>query len=50
MTKQISIIEDNIIDSVTKSILYNFTEDKTICELLVTFEELLVYILGKIEH
>ena len=48
--KQILIIDDNILDSKTKTILYNFIEDKIVGDLLVTFEELLVYILEKIEN
>ena len=49
-TKDINIIEDNILDNKTKSILYNFIEDKTVGTLLVSFEELLVYVLEKIEN
>ena len=50
ITKDINIIEDNILDNKTKSIIYNYVDDKTIGELLVNFEELLVYILEKIEN
>ena len=50
ITKNVNIVEDNILDNKTKSIIYNYIEDKTVGELLVNFEELLVYILEKIEN
>ena len=50
VTKDINIIEDNILNNKTKSIIYNYVDNKTTGELLVNFEELLVYILEKIEN
>ena len=44
------IIEDNILNKNSKNIIFNFIEDKTIGELLVTFEELLIFIYEKIEN
>ena len=50
ITKDINLLDDNILDNKSKSILYNFIEDKTQSYLLINFEELLVYVLEKIDN
>ena len=49
-TTKFNVVEDNILDNKTKNLIFNFIEDKTVSDLLVNFEELLVYILQKIEN
>ena len=48
--KDINLLDDNILDIKSKSMLYTFIEDKTQSYLLINFEELLVYILEKIDN
>ena len=50
ITKDINLLDDNILDNKSKSILYNFIEDKTQSYLLINFKELLIYILEKIDN